>query len=191
MSAVASIPIAVLDANVLYPQFLRDLLLRVAGAELFDPRWTDRIQQEWMRNLAANRPDLQAENIKRAQKLMEVAFPRGRVTGYRGIERSLADVHPKDRHVAAAAVRAGASHIATFNLRDFPAEALSAYGITPIHPDDFLFGLSDRDSLLGALDRHRSGLRKPPMSPEAYRATIVRAGLPRLARLFPDPTATS
>ncbi len=185
MNAVASIPVAVLDANVLYPQFLRDLLLRVASAELFDPRWTDRIQQEWMRNLAANRPDLPPENIERARKLMEVGFPQGRVTGYRGIERSLAGVHPKDRHVAAAAVRAGASHIVTFNLRDYPAEALSPYGITPIHPDRFLISLSNRESLLGTLDRHRSGLRKPPMSPETYRATLLRAGLPRVAKLFP------
>jgi len=31
------------DANVLYPSYLRDLLIRVAQAGLVQARWTDRI----------------------------------------------------------------------------------------------------------------------------------------------------
>lgn len=58
MAPPATFPVAVLDANVLYPQFLRDVPLRLAAAELFVPRWTDRIHQEWTRNLATNRPDI-------------------------------------------------------------------------------------------------------------------------------------
>lgn len=159
MSLRSSVPVAVLDANVLYPQFLRDLLLRIAAADLFRPAWTDRIQQEWMRNLVANRPDLAQEKVNRVRRLMERTFPDARVTGYRGIERSLGEVHPKDRHVAAAAVRAIASHIVTFNLRDYPASALSPFGITPAHPDDFLVGLARADlpMLTAVLDQHRRG----------------------------------
>lgn len=188
MSAPVAVPVAVLDANVLFSQFLRDVLLRVATAELFAPLWTDRIQREWMRNLVGIRPDLPAEKLRRAQKLMDNAFPRARVVGYRGIERSLAAVHAKDRHVAAAAVRGAASHIVTFNLRDFPAAALSPYGITPTDPDSFLLALAGSDPrvLLGTLERHRRGLRKPPFALEAYRAAMVRAGLPGVAALLPD-----
>lgn len=34
---------AVLDANVLYPPSLRDLLLTLAAFDAFDPRWSSRI----------------------------------------------------------------------------------------------------------------------------------------------------
>ena len=46
--------IAVLDANVLYPAPLRDFLLRMAEADLFSPKWSDEIQDEWIRNLLKN-----------------------------------------------------------------------------------------------------------------------------------------
>lgn len=42
---------AVLDANVLYPAPLRDLLMRLAVTDLFAARWTERIHDEWIRNL--------------------------------------------------------------------------------------------------------------------------------------------
>jgi hypothetical protein len=44
---------------------------------------------------------------------------------------------PKDRHVAAADVRCHAQVIVTFNLKDFSASALSAWGVEAQHPDDF------------------------------------------------------
>lgn len=39
--------IAVLDANVLYPAPVRDILLNFADAKLFQPKWTKTIQEEW------------------------------------------------------------------------------------------------------------------------------------------------
>lgn len=45
---------AVLDACVLYPAPLRDLLLSLASAGLFHARWTPDIENEWTRNLLAN-----------------------------------------------------------------------------------------------------------------------------------------
>ena len=105
MAASPAQLVAVLDANVLYPQFLRDVLLRLAAAELFTPRWSDRIQREWMRNLAENRPDLPPARIARVRTLMEEAFPEAEVKGYRAYQGLFAGVDPKDRHVAAAALR--------------------------------------------------------------------------------------
>jgi len=55
MSEVKRI-IAVLDANVLYPAPIRDFLLRLAEADLFIPKWSDEIHNEWVRNLLKNRP---------------------------------------------------------------------------------------------------------------------------------------
>ena len=37
---------AVLDACVLYPAPIRDLLLHLANFELYTPKWTDRIHDE-------------------------------------------------------------------------------------------------------------------------------------------------
>jgi hypothetical protein len=51
--------------------------------------------------------------------------------------------HPKDRHVLATAVYAGAHVIITDNLRDFPEEALAPYNIEPQTPDEFLEYLFD------------------------------------------------
>ena len=50
--------IAVLDACVLYPPSLRDLLMRVAVAGAYEPRWTEEIHTEWTRNVLADRPDV-------------------------------------------------------------------------------------------------------------------------------------
>jgi len=187
MAASPAHPVAVLDANVLYPQFLRDVLLRLAAAELFAPRWSDRIQREWMRNLAANRPDIPAERLQRLRTLMEEAFPAARVKGYRASEKRFADVDPKDRHVAAAALTGGATMIVTFNLRDFPADALAAHGLSASDPDRFIARLVARDHATAAmvLERHRASLARPPHSLAEYRAAFVAAGLTRsAARLF-------
>jgi len=43
-----------------------------------------------------------------------------------------------NRHVLAAAIQSGAQAIITFNLKDFPKETLSLYGIETIHPDAFI-----------------------------------------------------
>ena len=187
MAASPAPPVAVLDANVLYPQFLRDVLLRLAAAEIFVPRWTDRIQREWMRNLARDRPDIPAERIARVRKLMEEAFPEAQVKGYRTYEKLFPGVHHKDRHVSAAAVKAGAAVIVTWNLRDFPPDALSPHGISAIDPDRFIAGLAARETTAAmVLERHRAALRKPPCSPAEYRAAFAAAGLTRaVASIFP------
>lgn len=44
----------------------------------------------------------------------------------------------KDRHVLAAAVASGSEVVVTFNLVDFPEEALAPLGIEAVHPDDLL-----------------------------------------------------
>ncbi|HEU4452119.1 MAG TPA: PIN domain-containing protein [Longimicrobium sp.] len=188
MTTPPRVPIALLDANVLYGQFIRDVLLRLANAAFFQPRWTDRIQREWMENLAANRPEL-LDKIERVRDLMEFRFPRARVTGYRGIERSLTSVDPKDRHVAAAAIRARASHLVTFNLRHFPHEALEPYSVVPIHPDDFVSELvvENGPTILAALERHRLDMSRPSYTPAMYHAAFIRAGLERSAALLPAP----
>ena len=47
---------ALLDANVLYPAPMRDLLLQLAVAGLFRAKWTGDIHREWIENLLLNEP---------------------------------------------------------------------------------------------------------------------------------------
>ena len=44
---------AFLDANVLYPALLRDILLRLASRGAFHARWSTQVHDEWMSALAA------------------------------------------------------------------------------------------------------------------------------------------
>ena len=60
----------VYDACVLYPAPLRDLLMRLALTDLFRARWTQEIQEEWMRNVLVNRPDLTREQLDRHRTLL-------------------------------------------------------------------------------------------------------------------------
>jgi hypothetical protein len=174
---------AVLDANVLYSAFLRDVLLRLAFGNLFQPYWTERIHEEWIRNLLAHRSDLTSTQLARTRAAMDASFPGALVDGHEVLEAQFAGVAPGDRHVAAAALKAGAGWIVTQNLRDFPPAALRPHGLSARSPDDFILMLVTTRSpaIHAVLDEHRRGLNRPPLTPDAYRATFVRNGLVRSA----------
>lgn len=126
---------ALLDACVLYPAALRDLLMRLAVTDLYRAKWTSDIHDEWMRNLAARRPDIPRERIGRIRELMDSHVRDSIVENYAPLIAGLALPDPKDCHVLAAAIKGRADVIVTFNLKDFPDEALAPYGIEAQHPD--------------------------------------------------------
>jgi len=76
---------AVLDACVLHPAPVRDLLLSLAAAGLYHARWTDQIQAEWIDSLLARRPDLDRQKLQRTADLMAQAVPDCLVKGYGGM----------------------------------------------------------------------------------------------------------
>ncbi len=110
---------AVLDACVLYPAPIRDLLLNLAELDLFKPKWTSFIQDEWLRNLLSNRKDLTREQLNKTIAAMNRAFPDSLVEHFEPLIDSLELPDPKDRHVVAAAIRVNADVIVTANLKDF------------------------------------------------------------------------
>ena len=109
----------------------------LALTDLFKARWTDEIHDEWMRNVLENRPDLTLSQLIRTKNLMNANVRGCLVTGYESLIPTLELPDPGDRHVLAAAIRVGADFIVTFNLKDFPEEALAPYGVEAIHPDEF------------------------------------------------------
>src|SRR5450432_973678 len=125
----------VLDANVLYPFTLRDTLLRAASEGFFQIYWSKEILDEAVRNLIASET-VTPEQGARLRATMEQAFPEADVTGYESLVAGMQN-DPKDRHVAAAALKAGAQVIVTSNLRDFQT---LPDGVEAQSPDEFLSG---------------------------------------------------
>lgn len=121
--------VALLDACVLYSAPLRDLLMRLAGRELYAPRWTEHIHDEWMENVLANRPELSRAKLERTRALMNTHAVGSLVEGYDSLIESLVLPDLDDRHVLVAAIKGKASIIVTYNLSDFPASALKPYSI--------------------------------------------------------------
>lgn len=167
------------DACVLYPAPLRDLLMQVAVTDLYRAKWTDAIHDEWIRNVLKARPDLKPEQLQRTRNLMNSHVRDCVVTGYETLINAVTLPDPKDRHVLAAAIRAGADLIVTFNLRDFPQDALKPYGLEAQHPDDFLtFQLDLAPNIVcAAAKRHRASLKNPPKDVDEYLATLEAQGL--------------
>lgn len=140
----------VLDACVLIPISLTDLLLRLAeGPSLFSPRWSKDILEEVERNLKSPKFGLLPEKAHYRIQCMESAFPEALVTGYEPFVQNMTN-NQKDRHVLAAAMVAKADAILTTNSRDFPVHCLGPLGIEKITPDRFLINQWDLDSKLVA-----------------------------------------
>lgn len=145
----------VLDACVMLPQNLNNVLLTLAEEGLFAPVWTDTLLDEVRTNLVQKFGTTTPQAEHRIQQ-MQQAFPFAAAEA-RGYERLIPTMtnDRKDRHVLAAAVVSGAALIVTANLRDFPAAALEPFAIEAVHPDEFLldqFDL-DRPRVVAALDR--------------------------------------
>lgn len=167
--------IVILDANVLFPFTLRDTLLRAAAAGYYQMRWTSRILDEVTRNLAS-KGTMPEDRASRLRSIMEREFPEAEVAGYEHLIDAMPN-DPKDRHVAAAAVKAGAQVITTANLKDFSA---LPDGVEAQSPDEFLCNLFDLDpeGFEELLRDQAADLVKPPMTFEEL--------LDRLARVVPD-----
>ena len=180
--------IVVYDACVLYPAPIRDLLVRIANARVVQAKWSERILDECFRSILAKRPDLSADALNRTRELMQVAVPDCMVSGFEPLEPGLELPDPDDRHVLAAAIRANAQVIVTFNLDDFPPDALAPYDIEAKHPDNFL--LDSIDIAAGAVVRclieQAAALRNPPQSVNDVLGRLRESGLARAVGRFEE-----
>ncbi len=120
--------VVVYDACVLYPNTLRDLLIRIAQSGLCQAKWTDQILDETFKNLQASRPELDESALVRTRELMIRAVRDCLVQGYEALIPVFTLPDPDDRHVLAAAVRAKAQLIVTANLRQIDLDRAAVYG---------------------------------------------------------------
>jgi hypothetical protein len=176
---------ALLDACVLYPQTLRDLLLSLAGTGLFHARWTERINEEWVEKLLTKNP-ARRPRVLRTLELVNESIEDCLITGYEHLIESVVLPDPDDRHVVAAALTGGVDVIVTYNLTDFPADVLSPLGLEAQHPDDFLASIIGvgGDLACNAIKAMRERYKKPPMSAADYITSIKAKGLVKTGSLL-------
>jgi predicted nucleic acid-binding protein len=179
------------DANVLYPAPLRDLLMWVALQDVVLARWTEEIHEEWIRSVLRERPDLKRDQLERTRDMMNAHVRDCLVTGYQDLITGLTLPDPNDRHVLAAAIKAGASVIVTYNLKHFPAELLDPFGIEAQHPDEFLVYQFDlnKAAICNAVRLQRATLKNPPKSVQELLDTFASLQLPTIVerlRQFQD-----
>lgn len=132
---------AVLDTNVIYPVISKDLLFWFAHHDLYTPKWSKHIFDEW-KAVMARKGISEQEADKRVGKA-NMAFPDALVQNYEGLIKNLNLPDEKDRHVLAAAIKTNANIIVTNNIKDFPFEYLESFCLKAINADDFLTDIID------------------------------------------------
>jgi PIN domain len=170
---------ALLDANVLYPAPMRDLLLQLAVADIFRAKWTADIHREWIEALLRNDPWRERAVLERTRDLMNQATRDCLVTGYDALIPTLNLPDKDDRHVLAAAIVGRCDVIVTQNLKHFPDEALEPFGIEAQHPDEFLCSHLNLAPgvFCGAVQKVRARLKNPPFSAKDYLGILTQQGL--------------
>jgi hypothetical protein len=174
--------IAVCDACALYSITMADLLTSLGEAGLYQPRWTHEIHEEWMRNLIEKRGQsgtVTREKLEARRDAMIESIAGSLVEDYEDIVPRLTLPDANDRHVLAAAIKAGANLILTINLKDFPHQTLAAWKLTAQHPDDFTTELlqASQDAVVAVLQEMRARRKRPPTSAEDFLAQLERQGL--------------
>jgi predicted nucleic acid-binding protein len=172
---------ALLDACVLYPVAMTDALLSLATAGFFAAKWTAKIEEEWIRAIERQRPDL-IGRLNTRRDSMRDAIPDWEVpaSAWTHLVDRIHLPDTDDRHVLAAAIAGHADCIVTSNLKDFPVSILAAHGIEVIDPDTFIINQWDLDPItaIAAFKRMRTRRKKPLSSPEDFAYAMEVGGLP-------------
>lgn len=182
MSIVANPFVVILDANVLFPFRVRDVLLTFAHDGLFRARFTEEIMTEWTHNLLELKPCLK-DSIKSQVDMIRHTFDECFVTGHMALIDGLEMPDRDDRHVLAAAIRCSAQVIVTENKRDFPPDLLEEYDIEVLGADEMLVNTYELFPVEAAraLGKVRERYKKPRMNVSEFLLDLTRAGLPKLA----------
>ncbi len=172
-----------LDTCVLYPTVMREMLLGVAGAGVFEPLWSARIIAEWQHAARKLGPEAAAQSEAEAA-VLAVRWPRAEQQYPPSLEARLWLPDAGDVHVLAAAIAGSADLILTLNAKDFPRHLLAGEGLSRADPDTFLHSVWEAQHDLvaavaaGVLDKANS------LSDRQWelRALMKKARLPRLGR---------
>ncbi|MCQ4120855.1 PIN domain-containing protein [Rhodococcus tibetensis] len=152
------------------------MLIRLLQTGLVHARWTDRILDEMLHNLAEDRPDIPTGTLRRLNR----AVPDSPVAGYERLIPALTMPDEDYRHVLGPVIRVGAQILVTANLLDVPASELAKFGIEAEHPGEFVMDLFHLDGVRvhQAVSATAAAWRNPPGNPGRCVCRLVAAGLP-------------
>lgn len=186
MSQYADRFTALVDACVLAGALRRNMLLSLAEAGLFRPRWSARILDETQK--AISEITKGATDGSKQRAAIEAAFPESLVTGYEVFEDKLELPDPDDNHVLAAAISTSAQVIVTDNLADFPSEALKPHAIDAISADDFIADTIELDpsEAILALRTMRERFKNPALDIAALIHKSEAQGLLQVATFMDE-----
>ena len=174
---------ALLDACVLYPTVMREVLLGVAAAGLYEPLWSPRILEEWARAAAKLGPG--QETLARGEiAAVEARFPGASVHPRAGDMARLWLPDRDDVHVLAAAVAGSADVLVTLNAKDFPRHTLAEEGLSREGPDLFLRDLwaAHPAAVAGVAEAVRAEAERLSGEDWPMRKLMKKARLPRLGK---------
>lgn len=157
--------------------YLRDSLLRLAAADLYQPLWSTDILAELHRALVREGAT-SADQASRIIMLMRTHFAESEIVGYEPLIPAVR-CHQKDRHVLAAAVKAGTALLITDNTADFPSASTQPHGIQVLTADQFLLELLDASAatVIRTLTRQAERYKQNPKTLDGLLASLSRAGL--------------
>ena len=165
---------ALLDANVLHPMVLCDLLIRLAQRGLYRALWSREILAEVVTTILRRRPDLSIDLLRKRTAAMQAALQDATVDGYESLVPALHELGG-DAHVAAAAVIGHADVIVTSNVPDFPERILERYGLSAQSPDDFLVQhwWLDPVAVAEVVVQQARGTSRPPLTPDDILTRLI------------------
>ena len=183
-------PRVVIDSCVWHSAFVRHALRHLALAELLELRWTELIEQEWIRSVRSVRPNIALSDLEQARDRFRLEFPSGLVTPKTSTPVPAHLPDPSDAHVIRAAVSCGAPLICTVDRKGFPSHLLRPIGIAAITPDELMLRLlrAHPKASVAAIETHRIALTAPPLTRHEYAISLRRCGLPAsAAQLTTEP----
>ena len=172
-----------LDTCTIFGAGLSNLLLTLAEQGTYRPLWSQGVLDELRRNL--EKVGIVSSAIDYRISCMNESFPDALVSGYQGLMPNL-HCDPKDQHVLAAAIWGNAAIIVTFDLRDFPPDALEQHNIRAVHPDEFLLDQLDLypSAVQEAVTLVPARYESPPVTVDEFLDLLHRSGVPRFVQMI-------
>ncbi|WP_375254663.1 RSP_2648 family PIN domain-containing protein [Yoonia sp.] len=172
-----------LDACVLYPTVMREVLLGCAKQGLFAPRWSERILEEWAR-AAGKRSAADGVWARGEIALLTAQFPNALVRYDKARERQFWLPDPNDIHVLTAASVGSCDGILTMNAKDFPKQILGDEALLRWDPDGFASMLlqNDPERVTYVATQVLSEANRLSDQPWQMRALMKKARMPKFGK---------